>query len=252
MGRIVVVTSGKGGTGKSTVSAGLAYALARQGKRILLIDGDAGLRSLDLMLGVGSNTVYDMADVFAGRCEPIKAVYASPVFQNVFVIPAPISLEQLCTPSDMKRLAKGLAKYYDVVIVDCPAGVGRGFQTAVAAAEQALVVCTPDMVCARDAHIMSDLLSEKGVPARLIINRLRPRKIMDGSMPDIDEIIDESALQLMGVIPEDEMVAVANANGRPLPMDCNAEICFSNIARRFMGESVPLAALEKMGEEVGS
>lgn len=246
MGRIVVVTSGKGGTGKSTVSAGLAYALARQGKRILLIDGDAGLRSLDLMLGVGSNTVYDMSDVFAGRCEPIKAVYASPVFQNVFVIPAPISLEQLCTPSDMKRLAKGLAKYYDVVIVDCPAGVGRGFETAVAAAEQALVVCTPDMVCARDAHIMSDLLSEKGVPARLIINRLRPRKIMDGSMPDIDEIIDESALQLMGVIPEDEMVAVANANGRPLPMDCNAEICFSNIARRFMGESVPLAALEKM------
>ena len=246
MGRIVVVTSGKGGTGKSTVSAGIAYALARLGKRILLIDGDAGLRSLDLMLGVGNNTVYDMADVFAGRCEPVKAVYASPVFQNVFVIPAPLSLEQLCTPEQMQRLANGLSKYYDVVIVDCPAGVGRGFETAVAAAHQALVVCTPDMVCARDAHILSELLSDKGIPARLIINRLRARKIMDGSMPDIDTIIDESALQLLGVIPEDETVAVANANGRPLPLDCNAALCFSNIARRFIGESVPLAALEKM------
>ncbi len=246
MGRIVVVTSGKGGTGKSTVSAGLAYALARLGKRILLIDGDAGLRSLDLMLGVGGNTVYDIADVFAGRCEPIKAVYASPVFQNIFVIPAPLALDQLCTPEQLHRLANGLSRYYDVVIVDCPAGVGRGFQTAVAAAQQALVVCTPDMVCARDAHILSNLLAEKNIPARLIINRLRPKKIMDGSMPDIDRIIDESALQLMGVIPEDETVAVANANGRPLPLHCNAAVCFSNIARRFIGETVPLAALEKM------
>ena len=246
MGRIVVVTSGKGGTGKSTVSAGLAYALARLGKRILLIDGDAGLRSLDLMLGVGGNTVYDISDVFAGRCEPIKAVYASPVFQNVFMIPAPLSLQQLCSPGDMKRLVRGLSQYYDVVIVDCPAGIGKGFETAAAAAEQALVVSTPDMVCARDAHILSDLLREKQIPARLIINRLRPRKIMDGSMPDIDQIIDESALQLLGVIPEDETVAVANANGRPLPLDCNAALCFSNIAHRFIGDQVLLAALEKM------
>ena len=246
MGRIVVVTSGKGGTGKSTVSAGLAYARSRMGKRILLMDGDAGLRSLDLMLGIGSNTVYDMADIFAGRCEPIKAVYASPVAPNVFVIPAPMSLERLCSPQDMRRLARGLKRYYDVVIVDCPAGVGRGFETAVAAAEQALVVSTPDMVCARDARILSGLLAEKDLPARLIINRLRPRKIMDGSMPDIDQIIDESALQLLGVIPDDEMVAVANANGRPLPPDCYAATCFSNIARRFNGEVVPLARLEKM------
>ena len=102
------------------------------------------------------------------------------------------------------------------------------------------------MVCARDAHILSDLLAEKNIPAKMIINRLRPRKIMDGSMPDIDQIIDEAALQLLGVIPEDETVAVANANGRPLPLDCNAAICFSNIAHRFIGDAVPLAALEKM------
>lgn len=246
MGRIVVVTSGKGGTGKSTVCAGLAYALARLGRRILLIDGDAGLRSLDLMLGVGSNTVYDMADVFAGRCKPVKAIYASPVSQNVFVMPAPLSLEQLCSPQELHRLAKGLSHYFDVVIVDCPAGVGRGFETAIAAAPEALVVCTPDMVCARDARLLSDILAARNIPAKLIINRLRPRKIMDGSMPDIDRIIDESALQLMGVIPEDETVAVANANGRPLPLDCNAALCFSNIARRFVGETVLLASLEKM------
>jgi len=246
MKQIAVVTSGKGGAGKSTVTAGLGYALSRLASRVLLIDADAGLRSLDLMLGVGGNTMYDLADVFAGNCEPVRAIYPSPVFQNVFVLPAPILMEDMCSKEEMRSLCRGLAKYYDQIIIDCPAGLGKGFETAVAAADRALVVSTPDMVCARDAQIISRLLEEKGLPSHLIINRLRSCKVMDGSMPDVDEIIDTAGIQLLGILPEDEEVAVANANGRPLPAACNAAVCFENIARRYMGDSVPLARLEKM------
>ena len=246
MGQICVVTSGKGGAGKSTVTAGLGYALSRHNGRVLLIDADAGLRSLDLMLGVSGTTMYDLSDVFAGNCDPVRAIYSSPVFQNVFVLPAPLRLEEMCSPDEMRALCRSLASYYDQVIIDCPAGLGPGFETAIAAADRALVVSTPDMVCARDAQILGHLLEERQLKAHLIINRLRPNKVMDGSMPDVDEIIDTAGIQLLGIIPEDEEVAVACANARPLPSACNAAICFGNIARRFMGESVSLARLEKM------
>ncbi len=246
MSQICVVTSGKGGAGKSTVSAGLGYALARSAGRVLLIDADAGLRSLDLMLGIGGTAMYDLSDVLAGNCEPVRAIYPSPVCPNVFVLPAPVFRENMCSPEEMRRLCRGLARYYDQILIDCPAGLGRGFETAVAAAQRALIVTTPDTVCARDAQIVSRLLEDRRIPSRLLINRLRPAKVMDGSMPDVDEIIDTAGVQLLGIIPEDESVAVANANGRPLPAACHAAICFENIARRYLGESVPLAELEKM------
>ena len=246
MSQICVVTSGKGGAGKSTVTAGLGYALSRHNGRVLLIDADAGLRSLDLMLGVSGNTMYDLSDVFAGNCDPVRAIYSSPVFQNVFVLPAPIRLEEMCSPKEMRALCRSLSAYYDQVIIDCPAGLGSGFETAIAAADRALVVSTPDMVCARDAQILGHILEERQLKSHLIINRLRPNKVMDGSMPDVDEIIDTAGIQLLGIIPEDEEVAVACANAHPLPSACNAAICFGNIARRYMGESIPLARLEKM------
>lgn len=246
MGTVSVITSGKGGAGKSTVTAGLGSALARLGYKVLLLDGDAGLRSLDLMLGIGGNAVYDMSDIFAGSCEPIRAIYPSPVCPNVFVIPAPVHLDRMCAPEDLKRLCSGFTRYYEHVLIDCPAGIGHGFECAVAAAERALVVTTPDMVCARDAQIVGQLLEDRNIPTRLIINRLRPSAVMSGKMPDVDEIIDTAGLQLLGVIPEDEAVAVANANGRPLPVSCNASVCFTNIARRYLGTEIPLARLEKM------
>lgn len=246
MGQVAVVTSGKGGAGKSTVAAGLGCALAKQGAQVLLVDVDAGLRSLDLMLGVGGETVYDMADIFAGNCEPVRAIYPSPVCAGLSVVPAPVSLERLCSPGDMRRLCRGFARYYDHVLIDCPAGVGRGFEVAVAGADKALVVTTPDMVCARDAQIVAGLLERRRLPARLVVNRLRVSPILDGRMPDVDEIIDAAGLQLIGILPEDEAVAVANANGAPLPADCHAAVCFANIAARYTGHEVPLARLEKM------
>lgn len=240
---ITVITSGKGGAGKSTVSGGLACALARRDRRVLLVDGDAGLRSLDVMLGIAGTAVYDLADVIAGDCAPAEAVYPSPICPGVYVMPAPVSLERLAKPEDMARLCRGLTKYYDEVIIDCPAGIGGGFETAVAGAERAFVVSTPDMVCARDAQIMARLLRERNVPARLVINRLRVKPILRGKMPDIDELIDTASLQLIGVIPEDEAVAVANAYGKPLPMDSAAAQCFANLAARYLGKTVPLADL---------
>lgn len=246
MGELTVVTSGKGGAGKSTVTAGLGCALARRGKHILLVDGDAGLRSLDVMLGIGADAVYDMADIFSGRCEPIRAVYSSPIYENVSVIPAPVSLEQLCSPADMRRLCRGFAQHYDHVIIDCPAGLGAGFETAVAGAERALVVTTPDMVCARDACIVGDQLAERELPARLIINRLRVAPVLQGKLPNVDELIDLSGIRLIGVLPEDETLALATACGDPIPERCAAALCFDNIARRLSGEEVPLAPLQKL------
>lgn len=245
MGTITVVTSGKGGAGKSTVSAGLGCALADMGHKVLLLDGDAGLRSLDLMLGVSSSAVYDMADVFEGRCEPVRAIYPSPICRDVSVIAAPVHLEQLCSPEDMRRLCLGFVQHYDDLIIDCPAGIGAGFEAAVSAAHRALVVSTPDLVCARDANIVSDLLEAKGIPARLVINRLRPRPIRKGKTPDIDALIDMAGIQLIGVLPEDELVATANANGNPLPLQCAAREAFSHIAHRLQGENVPLMDLTK-------
>lgn len=246
MGRIAVVTSGKGGAGKSTVSVGLGSALARAGASVLLVDGDAGLRSLDLLLGIGQEVVFDLSDIFAGQCEPIRAIYPSRTCKNLSLVPAPAQLEGLCSPGDMRRLCRGFAQHYDFVFIDCPAGTGRGFETAVAAAETALVVTTPDAICARDAGIVGDLLAERELPARLIINRLRVAPVLQGKMPDLDTVIDTAGIQLIGVIPEDEALAVAGANGKPLPSSGMAAGCFCNIARRFCGEEVPLAPLHKL------
>lgn len=246
MGRITVVTSGKGGAGKSTVSAGLGHALAAAGASVLLIDGDAGLRGLDLMLGVGQDIVFDLSDIFAGNCEPIRAVYPSGFTPKLSLLPAPVRLEDLCSPNDLRRLCRGFSRHYDFVFIDCPAGTGRGFEAAVTAAESALVVTTPDMICARDAGVVGDLLAERDMAARLIINRLRVTPVLQGKMPDLDQIIDTAALQLIGVIPEDEQLAIAGANGQPLPERGVAISCFRNIARRFCGDDVPLMPLHKL------
>lgn len=245
MGSITVVTSGKGGAGKSTVTAGLGCALAARGQRVLLVDGDAGLRSLDLMLGIGDEAVYDLSDIFAGRCAPAHAIYPSPVCEGVSVVPAPVSRSALCSPRDMRRLCRGFAQHYDHVLVDCPAGIGEGFETALAAAERALVVTTPDVVCARDAQLVGERLEQRGLQAKLIINRLRVAPVLQGKMPNIDEIIDLSGIRLLGVIPEDEALTIAVANGNPIPERCTAALCLRNIAVRFLGGEQPLAPLEK-------
>lgn len=245
MGQITVVTSGKGGVGKSTLSVGIGSALARQNQRVLLVDGDAGLRSLDLLTGIGDRTVFHLGDVFEGRCEPIKAIYESVFCPSLFVIPASVSLEQLCTPQDMLRLCRGFSRYFDQVLIDCPAGIGPGFQAAIAGAERALVISTPDGVCARDAAIVGQLLRQNRIPPYLIINRLRPSLICGGRGPDVDEIIDTAGIRLLGLVPEDDDLSVCCSNGQSLPIDCTAIGCFDRIAARLLGEDVPLTRFSK-------
>ncbi|MBR5134961.1 MAG: AAA family ATPase, partial [Clostridia bacterium] len=216
------------------------------GQRVLVIDTDAGLRSLDILFGLSDNTVYDLSDIFAGRCTPQEAIVASPTCENVVVIAAPPSTDAIPAPADMQYLCRGLAEHYDTVLIDCPAGIGRGFQSAVAAADRAIIVATPDAVCARDAYIASSKLDRIGVSYKMIINRLRPRAVMKGKMPDIDEIMDVAQVPLLGVVPEDEAVTIATANGRPLDKKSYAAECFERIAARFCGTPAPLGRLDKM------
>ncbi len=244
---IAVVTSGKGGVGKSTVCLGLSCALAKRGQRVLVIDTDAGLRSLDILFGIEDDAVYDLSDVMAHRCEPSKAIFASPVCENVFVMPAPTDPDGISSPVAMKYLCRGLAEHYDTVLIDCPAGIGRGFKSAVFAADRAIIVTTPDPVCARDAYIASTHLDKINISYKMIINRLRPRAVTRGHLLDIDEVMDIAQVPLLGVVPEESAVTLASTAGKGLPKKSLAAACFDKIATRFCGEDAPLTKFKTNG-----
>ena len=241
MGQVVFVTSGKGGTGKSSVSVGLGAALALRGRRTLLIDGDAGLRSLDIMMGVADQVVYDLNDVFDGRCEPIRAIVESSVIEGFSLLPAPSSSRLEEDPADMRRLCRGLARYFDMVLIDSPAGVGPEFSICAAAADRAFVVALPDPVCIRSAERVGRLLQSAGVSdRRLIINRYDPSVIRNGLVTDLDEVIDRVGLQLLGVIPEDGVLRACFSRGAPLEEKSPAGAAFARLAARLDGEKVPI------------
>lgn len=245
MSRVTVSASGKGGVGKSTVAVHIGRILAASGKRVLLVDADAGLRSIDMMLGISDAVAYDLGDVLCARCTPAQALCHVPDAGDLFAVAAPVSAEESGSFGGLRKLLHGYARYFDYVLVDCPAGIDEGFRKVADAADDALVVCTPDLLCARDAQLVGAYFRQRSIPARLVINRLRPDPIRRGLLPDIDEIIDAAALQLIGVIPDDEALAQANADGRSPREDSRALYCLENLAARYAGEEVPLAPLEK-------
>ncbi|WP_277668672.1 P-loop NTPase [Caproiciproducens galactitolivorans] len=247
MGAITVITSGKGGVGKSTITSGLGLALSQRGKRVLLIDGDAGLGCLDHMLGIEENKVFDIADVVSGRVEPMKAIYPCPFAEGLFVIPAPATEEDLISPDIMKQLVSVLSRYYDHVLIDCPAGIGGGFQSAAAAAPRALVVSTPDPVCLNGARKTRMLLEQGGVrQQRLIINRFSTRNFRTQNFyPDLDSVIDAAGIRLIAVVPEDPLLAAAAANSAPVSPKSIGAMALGRLAARLEGEHVPLASLQK-------
>lgn len=242
MGAATVITSGKGGVGKSTVSVGMACALAKKGRRVLLVDCDAGLRSLDRMTGIEENLLYDLADVVNGRCAPAQAIYECSGYPGVFVMPAPARGEDMVGQKVMKSLVPVLKKYYDHVILDCPAGVGRGFRAACAAADRAILVCTPDPVCIRSCAAASGLLHEMGIEKqRLVINRYDStyfRKIK--TVKDLDTVIDETGVRLLGVVPEDEDFAASLLRGENPPAGCAASMALGRISGRLEGTRIPV------------
>jgi septum site-determining protein MinD len=241
-GRIVLIASGKGGVGKSTLAVNCGAALAARGRKVLLIDSDAGLRSLDLMLAVSDRVIYDIGDVLSGRCEPARAIIVTDC-HNLHLMSAPqTELAEMTDISAMRTLYKGLSRYYDYVIVDSPAGIGLGVTVPAQAADSAVIVTTNDHVCIRDAGRMAQALRSRGIlKISLVINRVDLKLIRKKIMPDLDEVIDGAAVQLLGVIPEDKRVIMAASAGKPVVvLRRGAAAAFSNIAARLDGEDIPL------------
>ena len=239
----VLIASGKGGVGKSSCAVFLGHALARHGFHVLIVELDAGLRGLDLMLGVESKSVYDMGDVLKGICDPYDAVTPSDIQPNLSLLSAPSNNWSEFPQADLVWLCNQISSYYDWILLDAPAGIGNGFRLGLEAAERGILVATPDPICVREAAIASRLLErEKGADfsQRLIINRVRKSPVGE-SLPDLDAVIDQVAVQLIGVIPEEPSIPQAAANGLPLPMNSKAYQPFDNIAFRLNGIYRPLA-----------
>ncbi len=248
MGEVIVITSGKGGVGKTTTTANIGTALASMDQKVVLIDTDIGLRNLDVILGLENRIVYDLVDVTHGNCRLKQALIRDKRFENLTLLPAAQTKDKTSvTPEQMKTLCEQLKQEFDYIIIDCPAGIEQGFRNAIAGADKALVVATPEVASVRDADRIIGLLEAAELRnPRLIINRLRPVMVKQGDMMDINDIIDILAIELLGVVPEDEMILVSTNKGEPVVLDLNslAGQAYRNIAKRIIGEDVPLITME--------
>ncbi|CAB1129678.1 ATPase activator of MinC [Candidatus Hydrogenisulfobacillus filiaventi] len=248
MGEAIVITSGKGGVGKTTTTANLGAGLARLDLKVALVDADIGLRNLDVVMGLENRIVYDLVDVVEGFAKLKHALIKDKRFDNLYLLPAAQTRDKTAvTPAQMAELVEALKAEFDYVLIDSPAGIEQGFKNAVAGADQALVVATPEVSSVRDADRIIGLLEaqEKHRP-RLIINRLRPAMVKKGDMMDIGDILEILAIDLMGVVPEDETIVVSTNRGEPAVMNpqSRAGEAYRNIVRRLRGEEVPIMKLE--------
>lgn len=241
MAEKIIIASGKGGVGKSTAVACLARSLAAKGHRVLVMDFDIGLRSLDILLGVSDQVLFDWGDVLALRCDPKKAfLELSP---NLFFIAAPLHMQKSYTLPRMRELLEILDRSFHYILMDAPAGLHQGFSLASCAADTGILLSTPDAVCVRSAGIAARTLSANGVKALcLLINRLQQKPVTYGSLLNIDEVIDAVGVQLLGVIPEDFSITQQLCKGFILPEKSPAAHAFDRVTRRMLGESVRLPA----------
>ena len=246
--KVITVTSGKGGVGKTTTVANIAVALASGGKKVVCIDGDIGLRNLDVVMGLENRIVYDIVDIVEGRCRTRQAMIRDKRLPELFLIPAAQTRDKnAVSPSDMIRLCDELRPEMDWILIDSPAGIERGFRNSIAAADRILIVTNPEMSAVRDADRVIGLLEaeEKNAPS-LIINRLNPSLVKRGDMLSVDDVYDLLRIDVIGIVPEDENVIVASNKGAPLAMEAKTRAgqAFRNIARRLNGEDVPFLDLE--------
>jgi septum site-determining protein MinD len=253
MNRIIVITSGKGGVGKTTTTANLGAALARLGKKVALVDADFGLRNLDLLLGLEQRIVYTAIDVLAGDCAIEKALVKDKRLPNLVLLPAAQNRSKdAINAEQMQSLVDQLTPKFNYILIDCPAGIESGFRNAVTPAQEALVVTTPEMSAVRDADRVIGLLEAEGVGRiRLIINRLRPEMIQMNQMIGIEDILDLLAVPLIGVVPDDQKIIISTNKGEPLTLEEKLSppgLAFSNIARRLDGQDVPFLDLMAVNE----
>lgn len=250
MGEAIVITSGKGGVGKTTTSANVGTALALLGKKVCMVDTDIGLRNLDVVMGLENRILYDLVDVVEERCRLKQALIIDKRFEHLSLLPAAQTKDKhAVTPEQMKKIISELKQDYDYVIIDCPAGIEQGFKNAVAGADRAIVVTTPEKSAVRDADRIIGLLEKENLTdsPKLVVNRIRPNLIDNGDMLGIDEICSVLAIDLLGLVPDDEHVIKASNSGEPTVMnpDSRAAIAYRNIARRILGDAVPLMPLHQ-------
>src|SRR5512137_1925001 len=241
--RIITVTSGKGGVGKTTTTANVGVALALLGKRVACLDADIGLRNLDVVLGLENRIIYDVVDVIEGRCRLRQALIKDKRLSELCLLPASQKRDKSAVrPEDLIKICNELKPEFDFVLIDSAAGIEEGFRTAVAPANEVVIVTNPEVSAVRDADRVVGLIeaAEKG-PARLIVNRLKPSLVQRGDMLDTGDVLDILAIDLIGIVPEDEGVLISTNRGRPVAMEdkSQAGLAFRNIARRLMGEQVP-------------
>lgn len=247
MGEVIVVTSGKGGVGKTTTTANIGTGLAKLNKKVVLIDTDIGLRNLDVVMGLENRIVYNLVDVIEGNCKIKQALIRDKRYETLFLLPAAQTKDKTSvTPEQMKKLTEELKQEYDYIILDCPAGIEQGFKNAIAGADRALVVTTPEVSAVRDADRIIGLLEANEIKkTQLIVNRLRADMVRRHEMMSADDVIDILAVELIGQVPDDENIVIATNNGEPLVGDKSlAGQAYMNICRRVTGEQVPFLDLD--------
>jgi len=242
------LTSGKGGVGKTTATANIGVALAAQGLRTVCLDADIGLRNLDVVMGLENRIVYDLVDVIEGRCKLRQALIKDKRLNDLYLLPAAQTRDKTAvSPQDMIRLVDELRAEFDWVLIDSPAGIERGFRNAIAPADMVLIVTNPEVSAVRDADRIIGLVEaeEKG-PAKLIVNRMKPEMVRRGEMLGTDDILEVLAIELVGIVPEDETIVVASNQGSPAALDprSRAGRAFRQIAQRLTGEQVPFDELQ--------
>ncbi|MGK7907576.1 MAG: septum site-determining protein MinD [Synechococcus sp.] len=253
MTRIIVVTSGKGGVGKTTATANIGAALAKAGKRVALVDADFGLRNLDLLLGLENRVVYTAIDVINGDCRLEQALIKDRRNPDLMLMPASQSRDKTAvTPDQMGELIDRMAPKFDYILIDCPAGIEQGFQNAIVKANEAIVVTTPDISAVRDADRVIGLLEAAQIyVTRLVLNRIRPEMVHSNSMMSVDDVKEILSVPMLGIIPEDEAVIVSTNNGEPMVMApelAYAGIAFNNVAQRLEGKKVPFLDVRSLND----
>ncbi|MBQ3913195.1 MAG: septum site-determining protein MinD [Lachnospiraceae bacterium] len=246
MGEVIVVTSGKGGVGKTTTTANVGTGLAKLDKKVVLIDTDIGLRNLDVVLGLENRIVYNLVDVIEGNCRIKQALIKDKRYPNLYLLPSAQTRDKSAvTPEEMKLLCEQLKGEFDYIIMDCPAGIEQGFKNAIAGADRALVVTTPEVSAVRDADRIIGLLEANEMKkTELIVNRLRIDMVNRGDMMSSDDVVEILAIDLIGIVPDDEKIVVSTNNGEPLVGDDSlAGQAYMNICRRIVGEDVPFLDL---------
>lgn len=248
MTRIIVITSGKGGVGKTTVTANLGMALAKFGKKVALVDADFGLRNLDLLLGLESRIVYTILEVISGECRLEQALVKDKRQPGLVLLAAAQNRNKdAVNPNQFKDIINELSKNYDYILIDCPAGIEIGFRNAIAGASEAIIVTTPDVTAVRDADRVVGLLEANNIKKiQLIINRIRPEMIQLNEMMGVDDVLDILAIPLLGIVPDDERVIVSTNRGEPLVLANKPSLpgmAFDNVCRRLQGEKIPFLDL---------